>query len=138
MPRLFTIPNVWAGGHFDLLLGYEGGSPARLRAAHNAIWSRPEMQGPYELDDVEPDEQEVVAFEECREFYGVLRTPRGQVPCLSLVLFHDSDRPLLNLAVPMASLAPLYPVGSYPFADGTPLQWPEQVTACLFVIAQTV
>ena len=134
---------MWTGGDFDLALDYSGAGAGtqRLRGALDAAWALPELRGPFADRNVEPEEQVLAEFSTSGVLYGVLSTPKGTVPCRSIVFTMDDEgevRVRFSLGIPMGGLGLRYPVGAYPFADGTELAWRDEITDILFSMARAI
>lgn len=58
MPQpLFTAPDTWLGGYYELAIELGHRSDERLGLALKSIWSLPELEVPYERRDAEPEDQ---------------------------------------------------------------------------------
>ena len=136
--ELFTAPDAWNGGTFELTLYLGRATPAeRFFAAAEALWSHPSLDGCYLHTEREPAEQprvtaaEVLAGltpdEGVSPLRGVATLPNcARIACFSCALMFPRDGDTsdeLNFVLPLGSLARAYPIGADPFNDGTPLGW---------------
>ena len=120
--RLFTANEAWLGGFFELALEVGPRSDDRLRAALEALWTHPDLEGCYLHRGREPDDQQRErpdCLEGGSHFLGVARLPNGSpVACGSCLVREPSDGPdWLDFYLPMGSLGTAYPVGPFPFGS---------------------
>lgn len=124
MPRpLFTFPDVWLGGFYELAIELGPRSDERLRLALEAIWSLPELNGPYGRRDMEPEEQpRVEPTLEAIDFghlQGVATLPSGErVACGTFAVREEDGPDWLLLYIPMGALERVCDVGAFPFGGG--------------------
>jgi len=122
---MFTEPDTWAGGGFELVLELGPRDDARLGDAVAALWEHPTLTGCFLKMTVEPSRQDRVAPDSQplrSHLYGVAATPAGgEVACVSYPIRFDDgvewpylDVDWLYLSIPMCSLGTAYPVGAYP------------------------
>lgn len=143
MRRLFTAPDAWSGGDFDLLLLLGNVSEATTRDLLDRLWSHRTLQGCWLDRDVEPEDQSRVAAGDSKHelvafLHGGATLPNGtQCNCRSVV-GNDDDGTWLNLGIPLGGLAQSYSVGAYPFDDGSDLAWVVFVSEWLVDIARSV
>lgn len=127
MTLLFTIPDAWSGGFFELALELGPRSDERLRNALCELWRHPSLAGCYLERDLEPEDQATVdprTLDFYEQALGVADIPGvGKTCCLSFVVREDDGPDWLTLAVPMGSLSEVVFTGAYPFEDGTDLSW---------------
>ena len=125
---MFTEPDTWNGGFFELALELGPRNDQRLRDAVSVLWKHPTLAGCYLDRDKEPGQQKRLEPAsqalECN-LYGVAMTPAGkEVACRSLPIRFDDGIDWLYLVVPLGSLGTADPVGAYPFDDGeTSMDW---------------
>jgi len=142
--NLFTLPDAWSGGSYELALLVGPPSDARLRAVLDAIWSFADVDGCYERNDVEPDDQPRRApVEPGRDILAALRgrarlPPGVVVPASTIPVREDGGNDWLYFGLPMGSLGRAYPVGAFPWDDGTSLDWRYELDAWLRALATHV
>lgn len=142
--KLFTLPDAWNGGSYELALMLGPRDDARLRAALHAVWSFAELDGCYELADVEPvDQPRRAPVEAGRELEtplrGRARLPTGVVvPCSTLPVREEGGADWLYFGLPMGSLGRAYAVGAFPWDDGTNLAWRKELDSWLCALAAHV
>src|SRR5687768_5696074 len=127
MDSIFTAPDAWSGGAYELALQYASRSLSITDAALRALWTAPDVGPCYLRSDVEPEEQHNV---ELADFRGMIETLYGtcvlrdsvRVAARSHVIPYDGPF-WVYFGFPMGSLDRAYPVGSYPFDDGSSLAW---------------
>ena len=122
--RLFTANEAWSTGNYELALEFGPRSDDRLRAALEALWSHPDLDGCYLDRDCEPADQPRKQPDlESGHLLGVARLPHGsRVACGSWLrreLGDNSD--WLDFYLPVGSLWTAY--GRFPFA--TRIDLPE-------------
>jgi hypothetical protein len=137
MEGLFTRPDAWAGGSFELLIQLEEVDASAVRAALTAIWAHPTLEGCWLNIDTEPaDQLRVSPGDESQCLHGIATLPnRTRVACDSLVV-RDDRADWIYFGVPMGSLGHAYPVGAYPFEDGLPTDWRLPVSEWLRAIGE--
>ena len=147
MADVFTHPNTWNGGSFEIALEFGPPSTDRLRDALVSVWRHPTLQGCYLKYSLEPSEQNRVGPEEISldgdgivsVLLGIAELPNGQrVACCSDIVREEEGSDWLYFGVPMGALARAYPVGAFPFEDGSPLDWREALSVWLRDIAEAV
>jgi hypothetical protein len=158
----FTNPAAWGGhGSHALALRYRNPTPAQLRAARDALWSHPGLEGCWRRKDREPTPASRIA---CtfglgveRPLYGIAHLPGTDgVACDVAALVDDhgveDDCPLcrelarhagppdgwLTLRLPFGGLGLAYEIGAYPCEDGTSLAWRDRVDTWLRALAEHV
>lgn len=160
--KRFTHPRAWTGdGSHGLALCYRDPTPSRLRAARDALWSFPGLEGPWRRNDREPTAASRLAstwgLDHDRALYGLAGLPgTAGVACAARAWVDDhgasDDCPLcrelardagppvgwLHLALPFGALGLAYPLGRYPVADGTSLAWRDDVDGWLGRLAEHV
>jgi hypothetical protein len=122
--RVFTADKAWFGGFYELALEVGPPSDDRLRAALEALWSHPDLDGCYLDRGCEPADQPRKQPDlESRHLLGVAQLPHGsRVACGSLLIREVEDHSdWLDFYLPMGSLWTAY--GRFPFADR--VDWPE-------------
>lgn len=138
---LFTHTDAWTGGDYDLEIDLGCRSDACLGGALGALWSHPDLRGPFAHDDVEPAEQAAVAPDGNEVQFGVARVPGGaEVACRCVAVANDEEGDLVVLGLPLGSLSQAWPqVGGYPFLDvdegpETTQSWQEPLESWLGAI----
>jgi hypothetical protein len=141
---LFTRPDAWSGSSYELGVVLGPRNDDVLRAAIDALWSFRDLDGCYERSDVEPEDQTrvVPTAAEC-EVERVLRgracLPTGVVvPCSSIPVREEGGNDWLYFGLPLGSLGLAYPVGAFPFDDGSPLDWRDELDSWLRALATHV
>jgi hypothetical protein len=141
MTTLFTSPSEWAGGGYELALEYS----ASAQDAHKAVialWSHRLIAPGYGRKDAEPEDQSPLTPDELAiadHVYGrCFLGDNVAVAACSVVITYDHGPTWLYFGFPIASLRRAYPVGAYPFDDGSPLVWRVAVDGWLRRIAQDV
>jgi hypothetical protein len=115
----------WLGGFYELAMELGRRSDERLRAAGEALWSHPALEGPYGERTVPPDRQQRVGLDRLlcdgEHLYGVATLcPSVQVPCGTLA-YRDGPETVrgsaepegtdnLCLYLPIEGLARVWPV----------------------------
>jgi hypothetical protein len=105
--RLFTADKAWSGPSYELALEFSPRSDDRLRAALEALWSHPDLDGCYLDRDCEPADQPRKQPDlESGHLLGVARLPHGsRVVCGSLLRREvEGDSDWLDFYLPMGSL----------------------------------
>ncbi|MCM2332982.1 MAG: hypothetical protein NDI82_03440 [Anaeromyxobacteraceae bacterium] len=160
--KRFTHPLTWTGGgSHGLSIRYRDPSPARLRAARDALWSFPGLDGCWRRSDREPSAAARLAstwgLDASQPLYGLAGLPGTLgVACQARAWADDhgasDDCPLcrelarhagppvgwLSLLLPFGALGLAYPLGKYPVADGTSLAWRAEVDGWLRGLAAHV
>jgi hypothetical protein len=160
--KRFTHPRAWTGdGSHSLALCFSDPSPSRLRAARDALWSYPGLEGPWRRNDREPTAASRIAstwgLDHDKVLYGLAHLPgtTGVAVAGSAVVddhLADHDCPLcrevarhagppvgwLQLDLPFDGLGLHFPTGRYPVADGTSLAWRDEVDGWLRGLAEHV
>jgi hypothetical protein len=143
MDRLFTQPDTWTGGAYELALELGDTSNDRLRAALFALWTQPTLDGCYLELSAEPWEQQRIAPTPDLALdgwlCGVAQLPNGvHVACRSCTVRETDGADWLYFGVPMGALGRAYPVGAYPFDDGLPLDWREPMNEWLRHVGEQI
>jgi hypothetical protein len=107
--RIFTAPGVWHGGTFELSIELGPPDDMRLRAAFEAVWACPDLEGIYLDREREPEAQPKLAVSEVdpmqQSARGVAYIPGGpRVPCYSDVIREEGASDWLNLSLPVGGL----------------------------------
>jgi hypothetical protein len=119
---LFTAPDAWAGGFYEIALEIGPRSDDRLRAALAALWAHPDLDGCYPDRGREPDRQPRVppaCLEGGSHLLGVARLPNGtRTACGTCLIREVGDGPdWLGFYLPLGSLGTAYPAGPFPFGS---------------------
>src|SRR5438309_1234425 len=116
MTKLFTRPDTWHGGYYELALEFGPHSEEHIDAAVRALWNCPELHGCYLVMAKEPAEEERVSpsfgLLEQGHLYGIATLPNGKQAACGTCLVRDPDGPWLLFYVPLGSLSTAYEVGS--------------------------
>lgn len=108
MTHLFTPPDTWLGGHFEVSLTFGGMEDDQLQMAFEAIWSHPHVQGVYLDRNMEPENQTCVAASQVdlwtESAQGTMKLPSGlRLPFAILVVRADGED-CLDIGIPMGAL----------------------------------
>lgn len=141
MRALFTRPDAWFGGSYELALEYGPLSDEQLRTVISRLWDYPSLSGCYLDHRVDPDEQPKfspaeVESERCLRGAAVL--PNGECVACRSIAVREEDATWICFAVPLGSLGYAYPVGAFPFADGMPLDWRAELDGWLVDMARFI
>jgi hypothetical protein len=132
MKPVFTAADAWKGGYYELAIELGNRSDERLRAAVVALWSSTHLDGCFSRWDVEPSEQLRIQPQSTdlhQTLLGIATLPVRQ----------EDGVDWLDFCLPMGSMSEVYPVGMYPFEDGTDSRvWREPVDAWLLTLAERV
>lgn len=138
---MFTHPETWVGGHYELQLEYADNS--LILAALRVLWRHSSLFGVYLDSNLEPEVQRRHAVgavpEPMAHMYGVLAMPDGnRLPCGTCTIL-DGRRGWLNLYLPVGGLGRVYPLGAFPF-DGPRGHegWRRPLNNVLAMLARTV
>jgi hypothetical protein len=118
-----TIPNVWTGGHYELKLCLGSPSETSIRAALQAIWQGPSIEGPFANRDREPSSQPIVPADTAHDhLFGVLRIRGVRIPCGTFVVREEDvtgrrQTDFISFYSPLSALSLVFPIGSYPFGS---------------------
>lgn len=130
---------AWAGGLYELNLAFTPASDERAEAANAALRAHRTLEDWPEHWHVGPDEQ--ARRNAFGGWIGVAQLPNGsRVPCQLIWLREEAEvgADWMFFGVPIASLGQTYPVGAFPFADGTSLAWRDEIDAWLIDLATHV
>jgi hypothetical protein len=81
MSQIFTAPDTWVGGLYELAIELPERSDATIAQALSTIWQIPALTGCYLSRDVEPEAQtEASPFDIPHEghVYGIAQLPNGK------------------------------------------------------------
>ena len=141
MQPLFTRPETWTGGSYELGLEYGPLESVQVRGVLTRLWSHPSLCGCYLDHTREPGDQPRVSPAEADPDHvlrGIATLPNGAVSsCDSSVLVWE-DSTWVYFGTPVGALGYAYPVGAYPFDDGRPLDWRTPLDAWLLDVAASV
>jgi hypothetical protein len=128
---LFTRPDAWSGGEFgiDIFLGNVDSHYAREFLS--ALWAWRHIQGCWLDKTKEPGDASRLRPTDIdlddpprpgSALFGLVELPNGcRCPCASDVM--NDDGFWVDFSVPIGSLGRCYPVGAYPFEDGSDPAW---------------
>src|SRR5690349_3835979 len=123
--RVFTAPDTWHGGFYELALELGERSDQRLLAALRRVWSFPAVDGCYLDWLVEPTEQPRVEppahLAEPGQLYGIARVPNGhEIACGTFIVREeDSGTDWLGFFLPTGALHDAYDLRGFPFDEGS-------------------
>lgn len=142
---LFTRPEAWFGGAYELMVHLGSQSDEVRLTTLRTMWTAPGVYGCFLDRDREPADQERVAPSQLTlshaegRVHGVATFPDGRTTtCYSLGPLGDGADHWLYFGLPLGSLAQLYPIGAYPLDDGTPLDWRIHVDEWLCRVARAL
>ncbi len=141
--RVFTHPDAWVGGSYDLVLDLAGRDDELLERTLSALWSHPSVEGCHPSRDAEPAEQgRVVPGRQVgleARLYGLAQLSRAAVvPCETVVVREDGGPDWVYLSLPLGSLARVLPIDGYPVGPSrTSVAWRVSVDAWLRGIAES-
>ncbi len=143
MEQIFTLPDNWTGGFYELAVVLEDPSQDNLQKALKVLWTHPALDGCYKENTKEPSHQErldpnISQLPVEGHVYGVAHLPNSvKVACESTIIAYiDNGSTWLYFGIPMEALGHAYPVGAFPFEDGTPLDWRVEVDAWFLGIGE--
>lgn len=117
--RLFTAPETWVGGFYNLEIALGERSDERLFTALRAVWNHPALTGCYLSRDLEPHEQaQITPTLDHLEGHlqGIARLPnQKRIACGTYTIRYDRGDDWLGFYVPMGALGQVFPVGGFPF-----------------------
>jgi hypothetical protein len=146
--RVFTAEGTWTGGYFELLIDVSGGTPAhgQVTAVAAALWSHPDLDGPYPRRDLEPHQQRR-CDPSVLDSSGTATVAGVAVPCRLIAMSSNPDflpsgelypPDQLTLCLPHGSLSERVwqQIGGFPFQPGqrTP-SWQEPLDDWFAAIA---
>jgi hypothetical protein len=143
MDRLFTAPDAWSGGAFEILMFLGRVDRLQVRNLLAALWALPPLEGCWRDGNAEPEEStRLHPADGDLESDGVLRglaeLPNGcRCPCSSVVVT-DDDGSWVYFGMPLGSLGRCYPVDAYPFEAETDRSWVGPVSEWLADIGRGV
>jgi hypothetical protein len=105
---LYLDKHSWGGGYYELAIEYSpGGNDEQVERALNALWSSPQLQGPW-LHKEDLGQPPVQISAESERLYGTLSLPENKiVGCETFTIREEDGSDWLNLSVPTAMLASL-------------------------------
>ena len=146
MTLVFTKPDAWTGGFYELALELGERSDSRLFAAISTIWKHPSLDGcyldwmkePYEQLRLAPSEELLESGDHLR---GLAHLPNGiQIPCGTVPIREASGTDWLIFYLPIGGLGQAYDVGGYPFDTDikSPESWQKPIDDYLAQIGMQV
>jgi hypothetical protein len=141
--RIFTFPDAWNGSSFELLLYFGHAADVLVLEAIEELWNLPQLAGCWLDHNIEPSAQTRLAptmANIClgKTYRGIATLPEDSRVACNSVNINDEDGSWLYFGIPIGSLRRAYPVGAYPFDDGTPTDWIIPVTDWFHEIADMV
>jgi hypothetical protein len=144
MRNLFTQPDAWSGGFFELTFKL----PQETKSLANVIlanfWTVSSLNGCYLKRDIEPEQQEKYSpteFEHRGHWYGIANFPNGKQSCCgSFWMDYENDECWITFYIPIGSLSNAYDIGSYPYNLGTQgvSNWMTEINDWLVDIARQI
>jgi len=145
---MFTDPENWTGGFYELSLEVGNRDDDRLQRAVTTLWRAAAINGCYGSKDREPADQiavpvTVASLEEFGHLRGIARLPLGgSVVCGCFSTRFDDAEDWLTLYFPLSALARAdRRIGGFPFGpDGEPrsLTWRASLDTWLASVATQV
>jgi hypothetical protein len=141
--RIFTRPDAWSGGSYELAVDLGVSDDARLGQALAALWSHADLEGCYPDHAREPSDQlratpaELDGLDACLRGVARLGT-LAPVACSSYLVPEEGGATWMYLGLPLGSLGTILTVGAFPFDDGRDPSWRLVVDAWLRGIAERV
>jgi hypothetical protein len=122
---MFTIPDIWTGGFYEMSLYLGPPCDERLRQTLTAIWNSQLLSGPFPSREIEPCQQRKIegTLETEGHLYGAARVAPGvELPCGTFTFAEEASTgervgDFVSLYIPLGALGTLFPVGAYPFGD---------------------
>ena len=137
--RLFTDTDAWNGGSIELLCLFRKPDTAVQAKCSAAVWSWPQLQGPYARRDQEPTEQKLAAPGSEGARYGIASLPDAIGTVAFQTSFVDDDDGLwLYAGLPLGSLSRVLPVGAFPFGESKAESWEHVLHAWFFSLAEHI
>ena len=147
--QLFTKPDVWNGGYFELAIEINPPSDSHLISVLRSIWQQPKLQGCYLDREVEPSGQKQINHEMLTletpslqtHLQGVATLPNDcKVACGTCFIREPDGSDWLVFYLPMGSLVEAYDVGGYPFGPPDMLhkEWQEPLEKWLASMGESV
>jgi hypothetical protein len=128
MQPVFTKPDAWTGGSIDALMCFGVWRRDKVAEITRALWSYPQLDGPYLDRHREPESQERFDLTDYGQdgfasLLGSLMTWDGhEVPFTQYTVI-DDDGLWVYAGPPLGGLPVSWDVGAYPFDDGKPADW---------------
>ena len=143
MARQFTKEDAWTGGDIDALMFFGPATVDDALTVFNALWSFPQLSGPYRSRKVEPDAQSVITQPDCNDYgceqlIGVYTHHDGTCSNLVHTTILDDDGLWVYAGPTTGSLPASWNIGAYPFEDGRPTTWLQPLYDDLRLITQHV
>jgi len=124
MNEIFTEPNAWVGGLYELCIELPGRTEFVITQALATIWQVSVLNGCYLTKELEPDAQKRISpwnVPHNRHVYGIAKLPNAKsCACGTYISDFDADGLWVALYLPLGSLARAYHIGGYPFGDWSP------------------
>ena len=145
--ELSLLPEAWQGGYYELAIEYKPAHTQRLKSALISVWRSRCLAGPWSSRQCVATEPSELALEDVNSLniddvhalYGVSALPNGhRCLCATTLVREPSGSDWLYFGFPLGSLGQVFPVGAFPFDDGTPLDWRLSVDLILRGLAAQV
>jgi hypothetical protein len=140
---IFTAPEAWIGGFYELAINLEQRSDEHSRAAMAALLSYPKLDGLYLERNKEPQDQPRVDASGRVEdhHFGVLTLPNGGKLPFGCYIFHLEYEPdWLEVFIPLGSINKFYPTEGYPFNPTMQvyMKWQQEIDLALVDAARHI
>jgi hypothetical protein len=122
------IKDDWSGGYFEVEMHLGKISAQSAKRFAEDIWQYPFLDGPFHNRTLD-DKTTPIHFDEewGGAAYGnasIAGNGKGNAVCVnSMIHYIEDDHWICIFGIPMSSLSRIYPVGAYPFEDGTSTDW---------------
>ena len=127
MSQLFTDPDAWLGGFYELSMELPTSEAINAATAVATLWSLPDLFGGFARKDCEPNKQQllpndVLPLHEHR--YGAAQVETRQIcVCGSYTAVFESATTWLSFYLPLGGLVAIYPaLRGFPFDQPTTAQ----------------
>jgi hypothetical protein len=142
----FLWGDNWLGSYYELAVRVgprdDDGADERLRAALQAVWSHPDLDGCYLDRWTAPEAQQVVAAErlglERGSVYGWADIPQGRIVCATHLVREDhaGGHDWLDLCLPTGALGRVEPRLTDPIGGEASRSWREPLDQWFVAIAR--
>jgi len=140
---IFTAPEAWLGGFYEMAINLEQRSDEHSRAAMAALLSYPKLDAWYLDRDKEPQDQSRVDASGPVEThrFGVLTLPNGnKLPCGCYIFHLEYEPDWLEVFIPLGSIDKFYPTEGFPFNSSVSgySKWMQEVDLALVGVARHI
>ena len=119
MKTIFTNPETWFGGFYELAIEIGPNSSQNLLQALQVLWSYPRLRGCYDSNKIEVEDQEKknlvkIGLENWSHLYGkaILTNNDELCPCGVCIIQEESGSDWLDFYFPMGALDALFNTGN--------------------------